>query len=486
MPRFQFKKIGYTLTSFLLVLAMVLTAYTPALTPKKAEAQYAVVEVGAGSWSDLGSHFENISTALSTGATAVGVNSLWVKEVMDGVLFAAVNLVLQQMSKSIVTWINSGFKGSPAFVTDLKGFMLGIADKVAGEFIWGSKELNFLCSPFKLDIKIALDIQYKKSRGYQTGTQCKLTDVIKNVEGFGNSLSINNWNQWFQVTNQPENNVYGSLLMAQLNMNDKVQKTLGIEQKKLDFGKGFLSKEVCTDFQGRTECSVVTPGTVIEEQLNHSLGSPTRRIEVADEINEIVAALFGQLVQQVFAGAGGLLGLTKSDYGPGSGDYYQRLATAVATTTATSTGGGAADDLVGYAMQIDREERWAALMSEKMVFLNAIEAYKEASCLEGTPLPQPYRGEYAAATSSIANSPTTINRLMQMESEYRASVGQPNASETQGRLSAELAQMRTAGLIHTQTQLQNLIMSLGPIRSGTALTSFKADVDRQCRNYDQP
>ncbi len=472
------KKIFRPTIALLLVLAIVCTGFVPGISTKEAVAAYPVAEVGPSLGATVGSFAEDTATAISTAFTAVGVSSLVVKETMDGIAYSAINLILHSMSQSIIQWINSGFQGSPSFVTDLNGFMLGIADKVAGEFIWGSKDLNFLCSPFKLDIKIALDIQYKKSRGYNSGTQCTLSSVIKNVQGFGDSLSINNWNQWFQVTTKPENNVYGSHLMAQLNLSDSIAKAAGVEQKQLDFGKGFLSKKTCDKVEGREVCRTVTPGTVIENQLNHSLGSPTRRIEVADEINEIIAALFGQLVKQAFAGVGGLLGLTQGGYGSGSGSYYADLA---ASTPATTTGYVNTGAILTYALQVEVEKKWRSALSEKITFYKAADEYKEASCLRATK--GKYESEYVDALIQDAKSTTTINRLIAMDKEFNASIVS-GGTATQTKLSNELAKMKKDGLLHTQEQLTALLISMAAIRTGEELRTYKATVDNSCNQQD--
>ena len=39
------------------------------------------------------------------------------------------------MTRDIVAWIETGFEGSPAFVTNLNGFMNDLADAAAGR--WG-------------------------------------------------------------------------------------------------------------------------------------------------------------------------------------------------------------------------------------------------------------------------------------------------------------------------------------------------------------
>ena len=43
--------------------------------------------------------------------------------------------VMRQITRDIVAWIETGFEGSPAFVTNLNGFMTDLADAAAGH--WG-------------------------------------------------------------------------------------------------------------------------------------------------------------------------------------------------------------------------------------------------------------------------------------------------------------------------------------------------------------
>ena len=49
-----------------------------------------------------------------------------------------------------------------------------------------------------------------------------------------------------------------------------------------------------------------TPGSVIESQLSNVLGSGLRQLELADEFDEMVGALVGQMVKNVVFGAQGL------------------------------------------------------------------------------------------------------------------------------------------------------------------------------------
>jgi len=64
------------------------------------------------------------------------------------------------------------------------------------------------------------------------------------------------------------------------------------------------------------EKEIVTPGSVINEQLGKALGSTYAQLEAADELNEIINALFVQMVSKVFTSVqGGLRSLSESDRG---------------------------------------------------------------------------------------------------------------------------------------------------------------------------
>ena len=147
--------------------------------------------------------------------SATANTTLQLKELgLDGIANKLAQQAVRQMTTSIVRWINTGFEGSPAFVTDLGGFLKEVADNVAGDFIYGS-ELGFLCSPFELNIRAALEIQY--ATPFEERASCTLTDIVGNVNGVATSFSdsLTSWDDWFEVTTKPQNNQYGAYMLAQ-------------------------------------------------------------------------------------------------------------------------------------------------------------------------------------------------------------------------------------------------------------------------------
>lgn len=273
--------------------------------------------------------------------------------VLDGIATLIAKTIIKALTKSIVVWINSGFKGNPSFIQNPSKFFTGIADKVAGNIIEGVAP--FLCSPFRLNIQLALALSMTSSMDDEIS--CTLTDVENNFNDFLGNSGVDasmSWDNWFEITQNPQNNPYGAMMIAQSQMGVSIQTAQGKYEQQLDWGRGFLSFEDCSESTtansytnpdnpndkqiydvnsqpvygvqaGNDNCVTRTPGAVIENQLNNTLNSDLRGLEIAQSIDQIVAALVGQLVTQALGGAGGLLGAggSSSSGNTGGGFNYQ-------------------------------------------------------------------------------------------------------------------------------------------------------------------
>ena len=62
--------------------------------------------------------------------------------------------------------------------------------------------------------------------------------------------------------------------------------------------EAICKKAACSHFE------IQTPGTTIENRLTQALGSDVQRLISADEFNEILSALFGQLIQKGISAIG--------------------------------------------------------------------------------------------------------------------------------------------------------------------------------------
>lgn len=308
----------------------------------QAQAQFSVgplptIEIGpivasnlATAGSTLKTSIESTISAIANGLTSVATSFsasvdafMFAKEsFLDGIAFGIAKAIISSLIGSLIKWINSGFKGSPAFIQDVKRFLLDAADKAAGEFI---KDLggigSFICSPFKLDIQIALSIKYQQARENDTDAdECRLSDIVNNIEDFYNdTFSESSLEDFITITSSPEKYTpYGQVLTAETAMRVKLANAKGQVLTEGNWGGGFLSGKICRLIEGskgpKESCAISKPGQVIAGSLNKALGAGQDQLVAADEINELIAALIGQLANQAIIGAAGLLGLT-----PGTG-----------------------------------------------------------------------------------------------------------------------------------------------------------------------
>ncbi len=304
--------------------------------------------------------------------------------VLDTLAYNIASIMLQQVTSSVVNWINTGFQGSPSFLSNPRAFFTDVGDQITGAFIANTGVLSGLCSPFNIDIRLALVLG--QAEPYPRYT-CTLSSVIQNV---GNSTingrSINGfmngdfkqggWPAFISMTTETGNNPVGAYLTAQSDLLQRIGVTQNRYSNDLIQGSGFLSWQKCTDisadsvsaqrsldqevmgtdysalnksgnqrvvtgkdiYSGGTlttkkavdkktgmvtykNCETQTPGSVIGGSINKSLGIPQDRLNLASSFNQIVNALFAQLVSQVLSG--GLKGASSPGKGNLGGVAYQ-------------------------------------------------------------------------------------------------------------------------------------------------------------------
>ena len=318
-----------SLLSLFALCFMFVTIYVPQSWNKVHEAE-AGFSTFAGQMVQL---VEEAATAIYSGITSAATvaiewfqSSMWSKAfVLDGYAWWAIKLVIAQITRSIVNWINSGFEGAPTFVQDLEGFLLNVGGQVAGLYL---QQLGmpgiaaFICAPFRLNIQIAFATNYRMSRsGYPYGVgRCDLSSgVLGGFVGgnFNGAAPGSGWDNWYRVSTRSNTYTpYGSLMAAEHEAALRMQTSIGVENRYLQFGNGFFSNKICDTVSNpafpKSKCMVSTPGNVISEALNFQLSTGVRSMIAADEINEIIGALMGQVAKTAMMGVNGLLGMSSN------------------------------------------------------------------------------------------------------------------------------------------------------------------------------
>lgn len=257
-----------------------------------------------------------------------------IQRVLDSIGWIVAKTAVNSLTQSVVNWINSGFEGSPAFVTDLNRNLGNLADAVADDFIRGLDQVVVdntgfsIRAPFQDQIASALREEfYRTTSSYGFDIRNPYRDCYGG-RGF-------NLNGFFCESQNPANNAYGRYDLARNELFKTLDRTAQNRIAELGWGKGFLSfRGPCGQYgntpttstaaaavslsqaEASSNCPIRTPGAVIENALGISVTSPFRQLELADNINEIVAALMTQMVNQVL-GSGGLTGVSQPSAGGG-------------------------------------------------------------------------------------------------------------------------------------------------------------------------
>jgi hypothetical protein len=313
-----------------------------------------------------------VSGSVNSGsANALSFNNCVLKPLGTMMVIALIRTV----GSSIVDWVNSGFEGSPSFVTDFGGTLVDAADQAVGKLIEGS-ELGWLCSDFSFQIRIALALKYSKP--FRQEVKCTLSKIGDNASNFIKNNGGAGWDNWLQVTTQPNNNVYGAYLIADSELSQRALSQVTEKAKKIEYSGGFLDTETCTQSEtteqvnqrlaGTTRNSIgeitgggtfstevtsdvlvgdkyekktstiqgsnqsidaqclkkttTTPGRTIAAKLDSVLGQGEIQMAVAQELDQVIGAVLNQVVQTTIQAAGGLLGSSKKN--STSGSYIKR------------------------------------------------------------------------------------------------------------------------------------------------------------------
>lgn len=226
-------------------------------------------------------------------------------------------MMLGVLTSQMITWIQGGgtYPGGGSgslFVNDILGYMTSVADSAAGKFLEQMIDpqiFNLLCTPFRLPMFNAL--RSGLNFPYLQRARCTLTDIANNITDFTNGgFLLGGWKAWNEIS-QPQNNIYGSYLMAQSELMGKKAAAIGVSQTDLSFGQGFLSQKKCIERATNGQClqyKIITPGNIIEDQLATQLGSGVRSLEIADSLNEIIAAVVTRLITEILTGGQGVGG----------------------------------------------------------------------------------------------------------------------------------------------------------------------------------
>lgn len=246
--------------------------------------------------------------------------------VSDGNSQVLSQLLRKDLQQKNVTWIQSGLQakngvpGSPTFITNTGQFNRKIDDSVSGKTLTGIAPI--MNSAYSNDIIFALQDAKRSNSANYLVSDVPASDYNNFVNGSGSS-----WNTFFAITQKPQNNPYGSTMLARREVDSQVQSVQSKYQQQMDQSGGFVNYEVCEQNPNTTNnkvynqdnqpvmginvtsnnCQTLTPGVSIQHAIDIMMGSDYRGLEVASNYDQLSQALTGQLSKQILGGTSGLL-----------------------------------------------------------------------------------------------------------------------------------------------------------------------------------
>ncbi|MFA6514711.1 MAG: hypothetical protein WCT42_00395 [Candidatus Paceibacterota bacterium] len=277
---------------------------------------------------------------------------------------------LTAMTRSAVSWVNTGFSGNPLYVQNITSLTNSIERNVLEEgmnkfknpnnaYPYGSAFSRSVISGYRsggifgsgnnaldnltsdLSAFISDPVSYSSGSDERTALQRSKDANI----AFSNDFSTGGWDGWLAFTQRDSNNPLGFTMQAAQNLADDIAQQKNNTENELIQNDGFLSQKKCTlwqvhdsttgviamkwdpvehkikNFTSKTktnsfdECKeweTITPGSIIKEQMSAYITSPVRQLELADTINESLNAVFSILMSKLQSN--GLTGLSSEEY----------------------------------------------------------------------------------------------------------------------------------------------------------------------------
>jgi hypothetical protein len=461
-----------TLMNRLAVSALIILLLAGGVAPLRAHAQIGVgvqpvVTVPGSTVSDpaavtLSLAYQNRQGALGSG---IGLNAI---------AWQVAKLAIQSMTKSMVNWINSGFNGSPAFVTDLEGHLRNVGDAVAGSFLNQLLTNPAIASPFQSNVAKDVAALYYLStsrNSFFAQSPYTLNKVTPNDAAFlGGNFKSGGLAAWHSAIFNMANNPYGARMLAVEALGANVSNAQQVALTQLGWGQGFLSwcgdnrtgannnvnnvnaagdgltpvvvtsavnpAEVCRKDDG-TPGYIQTPGSVIQNQINHTLGLSGDTLVSADEFNEIIGALMSQLVNQVVGG----IGLSGASSVSSGGTGYIDKATAANQST-TSTTASITQVVNAQLIQVQQyKSDWTTVMTEAQAAATA-----SPNCAVVSPV-------ITQGTQALQDANTAITLLTKVQTD--ASAAGNNAAQI-AAVGAELQQALSSDSMPSATAIASI------------------------------
>ena len=286
---------------------------------------------------------------------------------LNGIAWAASKAALSTMTQKTVNWANTGLSGNPLYVTDSKSYFKDLKTRELNVFI---NDLSSAGNAYGQQISKEL-IQKEQQKNLASLRTDQRQKTGCTSQEFEENFNCGGWKGFLNYNLNSANNPLGSRFAVQQKLSEQQAIAVDSAKDELVWNNGFLNIKKCADkpspnaattgtetgptaalISNKKTCHTFetqTPGIIIQNQLSLALGTPTRLLENADQINETLGAVFDSLINNLFNKGLADLGKAQQEAGYGygtsngffQGDIY-------GGSNISTLGGGATGSLYNY------------------------------------------------------------------------------------------------------------------------------------------
>lgn len=310
------------------------------------------------------------------------------EEVLDGIAWAVAKALVAQITQQTINWINNGFDGNPLYITNKDAYFSFICTQTFNRFMDKLGDDTSYSPEEKRVIARSL-LAARPCAGERRVTDTR-TIAQEVLDDYHQDFRRGGWDVWRRQITNSQNTIYGQYAKSSTELNSLLRQQAQNTERELDWASGFLSSQKCKARNEEGECTdseTITPGSLVRDRIKKlTVESDIDQLNLADSIGEVVNALLGKLIDEIFVGAKGLL-KSGDDSRRGGGN------TEVPTEdldTLTRSRDGVVRIIDVY---IDNEETYQNTKNSSLVALD--EAEEKLKNLEGKPSLSFFRAQKA-------------------------------------------------------------------------------------------
>ena len=263
---------------------------------------------------------------------------------LDAIAYEAAHQVLDKLTANTVNWINSGFQGG-AFFQNPDNYFSDLAERELNYFI---NIIGYNNQDYPFGRRLAENLARNVRRGFEQNAKFTLQQAMRDNRSytdFYTDFSAGGWDAWLMMTQLPQNNPVGFKIITDEELQKRFaghyESPFNAIRESLRINGGFFNQQKCVDpvdFEEldknnftKEDLSYVqkiayagsssedqkkaaredirkhtclrwetrTPGNMISDGLSNALGSDFKQMELADELNESIAAIMDALIYRV-------------------------------------------------------------------------------------------------------------------------------------------------------------------------------------------